>query len=152
MQSLGSLPDQRSGTPHISAYNLTYEPNTPITIKTRLGLLQPTEETIELEMMHAARHRLIATNRLPYEISNYAIDGEACQHNLLYWTGGSYVGIGPSAASHIHGTRFKKQTRIWANGNRPSKRVIYPRSKLKLSPPINAAPSWSCSCSASLAA
>lgn len=100
------------GTPHISAYNLTYEPNTPITMKKRLGLLQPTEEAIELEMMHAARQRLIAANRLPYEISNYAIDGEACRHNLLYWTGGSYVGLGPSAASHIHGTRFKNRPHL----------------------------------------
>jgi oxygen-independent coproporphyrinogen-3 oxidase len=100
------------GTPHISAYNLTYEPNTPITMKKRLGLLQQTEETIELEMMHAARHRLMATGRAPYEISNYATPGEACQHNLLYWTGGSYVGLGPSAASHIQGTRFKNRPHL----------------------------------------
>jgi oxygen-independent coproporphyrinogen-3 oxidase len=99
-------------TPHISAYNLTYEPNTPITMKKRLGLLQPTEESVELEMMHATRHRLVATNRLPYEISNYATHGEACRHNLLYWTGGSYVGLGPSAASHIHGTRFKNRPNL----------------------------------------
>ena len=59
--------------------------------------------------------RLSEFGRLPYEISNYAVPGEACQHNLLYWTGGSYVGLGPSAASHVEGTRFKI-VRTSANG------------------------------------
>ena len=38
--------------------------------------------------------------------------GEACRHNLLYWTGGSYVGLGPSAASHVEGTRFKNRPHL----------------------------------------
>ena len=49
---------------------------------------------------------------LPYEISNYATPGEECRHNLLYWTGGSYVGLGPSAASHVQGTRFKNRPHL----------------------------------------
>jgi oxygen-independent coproporphyrinogen III oxidase len=98
--------------PHISAYNLTYEPNTPIAVKKRLGLLEPTAEPIEIEMMRLARERLLASGRGAYEISNYAIAGEECRHNLLYWTGGSYVGLGPSAASHVEGTRFKNRPHL----------------------------------------
>ena len=98
--------------PHVSAYNLTYEPNTPIAVKKRLGQLIPTSETLEIEMMHQARQRLRESRRLAYEISNYAIPGEECRHNLLYWTGGSYVGLGPSAASHVEGTRFKNRPHL----------------------------------------
>ncbi len=98
--------------PHVSAYNLTYETNTPIAVKKRLGQLAVTEESVELEMLKLARARLAESGRPPYEISNYAISGEECRHNLLYWTGGSYVGLGPSAASHIEGTRFKNRPHL----------------------------------------
>src|SRR5438046_4059110 len=63
-------------------------------------------------MMPLARRRLAESGRLAYEISNYAIPGEECRHNLLYWTGGSYVGVGPSAASHVEGTRFKNRPHL----------------------------------------
>jgi oxygen-independent coproporphyrinogen-3 oxidase len=100
------------GVPHISAYNLTYEENTPIAVRKRLGQLVATAESLELEMMRVARSMLSESGRLPYEISNYSVPGEECRHNLLYWTGGSYVGIGPSAASHIEGTRFKNRPHL----------------------------------------
>jgi len=40
-----------------------------------------------------------------YEISNFARHGSECRHNLNYWANGSYVGIGPGAASYLKGTR-----------------------------------------------
>lgn len=98
--------------PHISAYNLTYESNTPIAVKKRLGQLIPVAEEGELEMMQLARRRLLESGRLAYEISNYSVPGEECRHNLLYWTGGSYIGLGPSAASHVEGTRFKNRPHL----------------------------------------
>src|SRR5439155_15790040 len=48
----------------------------------------------------------------PYEISNYARVDEECRHNLLYWNGGSYVGLGPSAASHVQGWRWKNRPHL----------------------------------------
>src|SRR5213075_1441082 len=78
-------------TPHVSCYGLTYEPNTPLAVKRRLGLLRPTDEALELQMLHHTRRRLTDAGRPPYEVSNYATPGEECRHNLLYWTGGSYV-------------------------------------------------------------
>jgi oxygen-independent coproporphyrinogen-3 oxidase len=103
--------------PHLSAYNLTYEPNTPIAVKKRLGQLVATEDDVELDMLKLARRMLADSGRPAYEISNYARPGEECRHNLLYWTGGSYVGTGPSAASHIEGTRFKNRPHLgeWEN-------------------------------------
>ncbi|HEV2296374.1 MAG TPA: radical SAM family heme chaperone HemW [Tepidisphaeraceae bacterium] len=99
-------------TPHLSCYGLTYEPNTPIAVKKRLGTMIPTEESLELDMMHFTRRRLVEINRPAYEISNYAVPGEQCRHNLVYWTGGNYIGLGPSAASHVSGWRWKNRPHL----------------------------------------
>ncbi len=99
-------------TPHLSCYGLTYEPNTPIAVKRRLGLLQPAEESLELQMLHHTRDCLAQIGKPAYEISNYATFGEECRHNLLYWNGSSYVALGPSASSHVHGTRWKNRPHL----------------------------------------
>jgi oxygen-independent coproporphyrinogen-3 oxidase len=101
-----------TGLSHLSCYGLTYEPNTPIAVKKRLGLLKPAAESLELQMLHHARRRLSEAGLPPYEISNYARPGEECRHNLLYWTGGSYIGLGPSAASHVEGHRFRNRPHL----------------------------------------
>jgi oxygen-independent coproporphyrinogen-3 oxidase len=100
------------GTEHVSAYGLTYEPNTAITVRKRLGQFVAAEESLELEMMRHARRRLGEAGLAAYEISNYAKAGEACRHNLLYWTGGNYIGLGPSAASHVEGWRWRNRPHL----------------------------------------
>ena len=75
-------------TPHISCYGLTYEPNTPLAVRRRMGRVTAVEETLELQMLHRTRQVLADSGRPPYEISNYATPGEECRHNLHYWTGG----------------------------------------------------------------
>jgi oxygen-independent coproporphyrinogen-3 oxidase len=99
-------------TPHISAYNLTYEPNTPMAVRRRLGHFEPVEEDVELAMLHHARLTLASCGYRAYEISNYARQGEECLHNLVYWTGGNYIGLGPSAASHVEGWRWKNRPHL----------------------------------------
>lgn len=99
-------------TPHLSCYGLTYESNTPIAVKKRLGTMIPIEESLELDMMRFTRRRLAEVNRPAYEISNYAIAGEPCRHNLVYWTGGNYIGLGPSGASHVSGWRWKNRPHL----------------------------------------
>lgn len=99
-------------TEHLSCYGLTYEPNTPITVRKRLGEFSAAEESVELAMLRHTRDRLTQANRPPYEISNYAQPGRECMHNLVYWTGGNYIGLGPSAASHIDGWRWKNRPHL----------------------------------------
>ncbi len=99
-------------TPHLSCYGLTYEPNTPIAVKRRLGQLRQAEETLELQMLRHTRQNLSAAGIDAYEISNFAIPGEACRHNLMYWTGGNYIGLGPSAASHVTGWRWRNRPHL----------------------------------------
>jgi oxygen-independent coproporphyrinogen-3 oxidase len=94
-------------TEHISAYALTYEPNTPLTVLLREGRIAPADESTELDMLRTARTTLARAGLPAYEISNHAKPNAEAQHNLAYWRGLNYLGLGPSAASHLSGTRFK---------------------------------------------
>src|SRR5688572_22969826 len=100
------------GTMHLSCYGLTYEPNTPLAVRKRLGQFRAAAESLELDMMHHTRDRLARAGLPPYEISNYAAPAQECRHNLLYWTGGNYAGLGPSAASHVEGHRFRNRPHL----------------------------------------
>ena len=102
------------GTEHLSCYGLTYEPNTPITVRRRLGQIVAAEESLELAMLHHTRRQLAAAGLPAYEISNYARPGAECRQNLLYWNGGSYIGLGPAAASHVRGWRWKNRSDLGA--------------------------------------
>jgi oxygen-independent coproporphyrinogen-3 oxidase len=99
-------------TEHLSCYGLTYEHNTPMAVKKRLGVIRAVEDETELQMLHHTRRRLAEAGFSAYEISNYSRDGEECRHNLLYWNGGNYLGLGPAAASHIEGTRWKNRPHL----------------------------------------
>jgi oxygen-independent coproporphyrinogen-3 oxidase len=57
-------------------------------------------------MEDGAASRLTAAGFDRYEISNYSRPGYRCRHNLHYWTGGDYLGLGPSAQSYLAGRRF----------------------------------------------
>jgi len=94
-------------TGHLSCYGLTYEPNTALAVRRRLGRVQAVDAETELAMLFQTRCRLAEAGLPAYEISNYAQPGEECRHNLLYWSGGDYIGLGPSAASHVQGWRWK---------------------------------------------
>jgi oxygen-independent coproporphyrinogen-3 oxidase len=105
------------GTEHLSCYGLTYEPNTPLAVRKRLGQVRAAAEELELHMLRAARRRLADAGLPAYEISNFARPGKECRHNLLYWTGGKYVGLGPAAASHVGGWRWRNRPHLgeWEN-------------------------------------
>jgi oxygen-independent coproporphyrinogen III oxidase len=100
------------GTEHLSCYGLTYESNTPLAVRKRLGQVQAVEEEAELEMLHRTRRRLAEAGMAAYEISNYSRTHAECRHNLLYWTGGDYIGLGPAAASHTSGKRWKNRRHL----------------------------------------
>jgi oxygen-independent coproporphyrinogen-3 oxidase len=81
-------------------------------VKKRLGQVRAADEDVELAMMHHARRRLAGAGLLAYEISNHARPGGECRHNLVYWTGGNYLGLGPSAASHVEGWRWRNRPHL----------------------------------------
>ena len=63
-------------------------------------------------MFRLTRRRLNEGGLPAYEVSNYSARGEECRHNLVYWTGGNYIGLGPSAASHIEGHRWRNRPHL----------------------------------------
>jgi oxygen-independent coproporphyrinogen-3 oxidase len=91
---------------HISCYALTIEDHTKLAQDIAKGLIPAPDEALQVEMEEAAETVLIQAGFTRYEISNYAKPGYACRHNLLYWTDGDYLGLGPSAQSYIAGCRF----------------------------------------------
>jgi len=91
---------------HISAYALTYEEDTPFFEKLRLGEYRQNEER-EIAMFERTRELLGAAGFVDYEISNFARPGFESQHNLGYWRGADYLGLGPSACSTIGGLRWR---------------------------------------------
>jgi oxygen-independent coproporphyrinogen-3 oxidase len=94
------------GPEHLACYELTIEEETPFARLVERGeLILPEEE--EALAMAALTHDLLAQAGLQrYEISNYAIPGKECRHNLNYWRNGSYLGLGAGAVSCLSGFRF----------------------------------------------
>jgi putative oxygen-independent coproporphyrinogen III oxidase len=96
-----------AGPDHISAYALTVEDGTRLAARIRRGELAAPDDD-EMADRYLAADELLAAARLRwYEISNWSAGpGAACAHNLLYWTGGDWWGVGPGAHSHVGGTRW----------------------------------------------
>ena len=88
---------------HISAYALTYEEDTPFFERRQRGEWRQ-DEAREIAMFERTRDWLGAAGFVDYEISNFARPGFESRHNLAYWRGADYLGLGPSACSTV-GTR-----------------------------------------------
>ncbi len=92
------------GPDHISAYGLTLEPGTPLAADCGEDAL-PSEDA--QCAMYLEGIRLFGEAGLrQYEISNYAREGYRCRHNLGYWEGREYLGVGPAATSTLGGERW----------------------------------------------
>ena len=79
------------GVEHVSAYALTVEPATPLGRQVAAGAPAP-DDDVQADAYLRADAVLAAAGLEWYEVSNWARPGEECRHNLLYWTGGEYVG------------------------------------------------------------
>ncbi len=91
---------------HISCYALTVEEGTRLERGLHLGEWAEADSTLQFAMEKEATRQLATAGFQHYEISNFCRPGFACRHNLLYWTGGDYLGLGPSAQSYLNGRRF----------------------------------------------
>lgn len=90
---------------HLSLYNLTIEPHTSF-YKRRHQLSLPAP-SISAEMYEVAVETLEKHGLKQYEISAFSREGFQAQHNLGYWQGVPFLGLGPSAYSYLDGSRFR---------------------------------------------
>lgn len=93
-------------TPHLSCYALSIEEGTRFSRQLEQGVLRTCEPEEETVFQIAGHDQIQQTGLTRYEISNWAQPGYACQHNLRYWQGMDYLGIGPSAQSYVDGVRW----------------------------------------------
>jgi oxygen-independent coproporphyrinogen-3 oxidase len=97
----------QAGPDHVSAYALTVEDGTRLAARVRRGELAAPDDDVLASRYVIADELLTAAGYDWYEISNWATGtGARCAHNMLYWTGGDWWGIGPGAHSHVGGTRW----------------------------------------------
>ncbi len=89
---------------HISCYGLKVEPGTPLYSYKEIANLP--DDDLQADMYLSAVEMLRSRGYRHYEISNFARKGLYSRHNMKYWTGGEYLGFGPSASSDFAGKRF----------------------------------------------
>lgn len=93
---------------HVSVYPLTLEEGTPLyRMACRDESLEP-DEDFQAACMDVARERLSSAGYHPYEVASYALDGHECAHNIAYWTGRGYLGLGRSAAGMLDAEDFDR--------------------------------------------
>lgn len=108
------------GSEHLSSYEVIYEEDTPLFEQLQAGQFD-VDEDLACAMFEALVEAATSHGLRQYEVANFARDrtaspltslpSQACRHNVNYWRGGSFHGLGPSATGYVRGTR----TRNWAN-------------------------------------
>jgi len=91
---------------HVSAYGLTYAPETPFGARVAEAVDDAT--WLDLYLMATA----VLKDYAHYEVSNFALPGFTCKHNLIYWRNEEYAGFGPAAYSFINGIRARNPIRL----------------------------------------
>ncbi len=105
-----------SGVEHVSAYALIVEEGTRLAAQVRRGELAAPDDDLMADMYDLADDVFHAAGLPWYELSNWAAPGHECRHNLAYWHGDDWWGVGPGAHSHVSGTR-------WWNVKHPARYV-----------------------------
>jgi len=99
---------------HLSVYQLTIEPGTAFAPRYRRGEFSLPDPDMAAAIYETTADRLARHGLPAYEISNHAAPGQECRHNLIYWRGGDWLGIGPGAHGRLSladGTRHATETR-----------------------------------------
>lgn len=126
---------------HISLYQLTIEEGTAFSDRLRKGGLKGLpEEDLAADMYDLTQEICDAAGMPAYEVSNHAKPGRESRHNLIYWRGGDYLGIGPGAHGRMtlgglrHSTEAPKSPGLWMNmalSDKPPELVREPLSPLE---------------------
>jgi oxygen-independent coproporphyrinogen-3 oxidase len=130
---------------HLSSYEVIYEDDTPLFAQMKAGEFD-VDENLACEMYDELVSRATAAGFHQYEIANFAkgalsenkVPSLACKHNVNYWRGGSYYGLGPSATGYIRGVRAKNwsNTQLYCEQLENGKRAIESSEEL---PPLKRA-------------
>ncbi|WBF66680.1 radical SAM family heme chaperone HemW [Desulfovibrio subterraneus] len=96
----------RLGPDHLSCYGLTIEEGTPLELAVQKGRLTLPDDGEQGKMFIYGADYLESQGYLQYEISNFARMGFQCRHNMGYWEGADYLGMGPAAVSTLQGRRW----------------------------------------------
>ncbi len=104
-----------AGPCHVSIYPLTVEDGTPLALKVDSGRLVLPDEDEQADEMELARRFLVEAGFAPYEVASYALPGHACRHNIVYWTGIEYLGLGRSAASMLSRDTFRMSSSLFSD-------------------------------------
>jgi oxygen-independent coproporphyrinogen-3 oxidase len=88
-------------TEHLSLYQLTVEPQTPLATMHKRGIFHLPGEDLAADFYEATQEMTARAGLPAYEISNHARAGCECRHNLLYWRYGTYAGVGPGAHGRL---------------------------------------------------
>lgn len=100
------------GIKHISFYSLKLEEGTQMFLMEEKGIIKMLDDDSEREMYYAGREFMESKGYDQYEISNFSQAGYECKHNIKYWTGGDYIGLGPFAHSCFEGVRYGNMSDI----------------------------------------
>lgn len=125
-----------AGVDHVSAYSLIVEPGTQMARKVARGELPEPDDDELADKYLQAEHTLAAAGFANYETSNWAQSASSrSRHNLNYWLGGNWWGIGPGAHSHVVGVRWwnKKHPRAYAQAMAAGSSPAHGREELSAS-------------------
>ena len=107
------------GTNHMSLYQLTIEDGTVFGDRAKIGKLPGLPSEDLSADMYTLTQEIMNNNRLPlYEVSNHAFPGEESHHNLIYWRGGDFIGIGPGAHGRYYEGPKRKATVMTKSPNK----------------------------------
>jgi oxygen-independent coproporphyrinogen-3 oxidase len=130
---------------HLSSYEVIYEDDTPLYEQLKAGEFS-VDEDLACEMYEELISRATSGGFHQYEIANFArgelsvekIPARACKHNVNYWRGGSFYGLGPSATGYVRGVRTKNwsNTQLYCEQLEKGKRAIESSEEL---PPLRRA-------------
>jgi oxygen-independent coproporphyrinogen-3 oxidase len=138
------------GSEHLSSYEVIYEDDTPLFAQLQTGKFAVNED-LACAMYEELVERVTGAGFRQYEVANFARDktfniqhstfnvpSRACRHNVNYWRGGSFYGLGPSATSYVRGVRTKNwsNTRLYCEQLEKGKRAIESSEEL---PPLKRA-------------
>ena len=101
------------GVDHLSVYPLTIEEGTPLEYQYRNEPTPWNDEDVQAKHMEAAERILAIAGYSRYEVASYARPGKRCAHNIAYWTGVPYLGLGPGAASMLDAAGYDHARKVY---------------------------------------